>query len=104
MYYKLYIKTVLLVMIAVLSSITIASADDDYIEARELLQSGKILSLETILKRVRQDYPGKVLEVELEKENGKIVYEIEILSDKGIVKEIYVDAESGNILSAKEDD
>jgi len=104
MYCKLYIKSVLLVLIAVLSSITIASADDDYIEARELLQSGKILSLETILKRVRQDYPGKVLEVELEKENGKIVYEIEILSDKGIVKEIYVDAESGNILSAKEDD
>ena len=104
MYYKLYIKPVLLVTIAVLSSITIASADDDYIEARELLQSGKILSLETILKRVRQEHPGKVLEVEFEKEGGKIVYEIEILSDKGIVKEIYVDAESGNILSAKEDD
>jgi len=91
-------------MVAVLGPITVASADDDYIEARELLQSGKILSLETILKHVRQNHPGKVLEVELEKENGKIVYEIEILSDKGIVKEIYVDAESGNILSAKEDD
>ena len=104
MIYKYYIKLILLVAIVVLNPVAIASADDDHVEARQLLESGEILSLEAILEHVRENHPGKVLEVELEREEGKIVYEIEILTNQGVVKEIYVDAKSGRILSAKEDD
>jgi len=69
-----------------------------------LLNSGKILPLEVILKNVRQIFPGKVLEVELEKEDQQIVYEIEILGSDGVIKEIYIDAKTGNQLFSKEDD
>ena len=99
-----FIMRVLLVAFMILSPLHTAMADDDYIEARRLLDSGEILSLEDILKNVRQIFPGKVLEVELEKEDQQIVYEIEILDGNGVIKEIYIDAKSGKLLLIKEDD
>ena len=88
----------------ILSPVQVAKADDDYIEARRLLDSGEILPLEVILKNVRHIFPGKVLEIELEKEDKQIVYEIEILGDDGVIKEIYINAKTGKLLFTKEDD
>lgn len=94
-----------LFLIVILSGLApVAIADDDYIEARHLLDSGKILPLETILKNIRQEFPGKVLDIELEKEGQKIVYEMEILNRNGVVNKIYVDAATGELLSIEEDD
>ncbi len=84
--------------------VPIAIADEDYVEAGHLLDSGEILPLETILEKVRRQFPGRILDIELEKEDQKIVYEIEILGSNGVVKEIYVNAKSGDFLSVKEDD
>ncbi len=98
------ILRVLLLSFMMLSPLQVAMADDDYIEAKRLLDSGEILSLEVILKKVRQIFPGKVLEVELEKEDEQIVYEIEILGGDGVIKEIYIDAKTGKLLLTKEDD
>jgi len=82
----------------------IVQADDDYIEAKRLRDKGEIMSLEEILKNVRQAYPGRILEIELEDEKGRITYELEILGDDSIVREIYIDAKSGELLSVEEDD
>ncbi len=101
---KYSIVRVLPVILMLLNPLQSALADDDYIEARLLLESGEILPLEVILKNVRQAFPGKILELELEKEDSEIVYEMEILGDDGVIREVYIDARSGEILSAKEDD
>ncbi len=98
------IMRVLLASFMILSPLHTAMADDDYIEARRLLDSGEILPLEVILGNVRQIFPGKVLEVELEKEDHKIVYEIEVLGRDGVIEEIYIDAKTGKQLFSKEDD
>ncbi len=98
------IMRVLLASFMILSPLHTAMADDDYIEARRLLDSGEILPLEVILGNVRQIFPGKVLEVELEKEDHKIVYEIEVLGGDGVIEEIYIDAKTGKQLFSKEDD
>ena len=82
---------------------SVLADDDDYIEARHLLEAGEILPLEVILKNVRQKIPGKVLEVELEKEDKTIVYEVEILSNDGIIQQVYIDARTGKLLSVKEE-
>ena len=95
---------VLLASFMMLSPLHTAMADDDYIEARRLLDSGEILPLEVILGNVRQIFPGKVLEVELEKEDRNIVYEIEVLGDNGVIEEIYIDAKTGKQLISEEDD
>ena len=102
MYSNYSIMSILLIAFMILSHLQVAMADDDYIEARHLLDSGEIQPLEVILKNVRQTFPGKVLEVELEKEDGLIVYEIEILG--GVIKEIYINAKTGKLLFTKKDD
>lgn len=94
----------LLLILIVLISPGVAHADDDYIEARRLQDAGEILSLDSLLKNIRPEFPGKILEIELENEDGKIVYEVEILGDDGIVREIYINAKTGKLLSVKEED
>lgn len=48
--------------------------------------------------------PGTILEVELERERGRLLYEIEIRLDSGVVREIGVDAETGEIVSDEIED
>ena len=94
----------LLVIIMILGPLHVTRADDDHIEARRLLDSGEILPLEAILNNVRQTFPGRILDVELEREDGQIAYEVEILGEDGVVSEIYINARTGKVLSVKEDD
>ncbi|MGD8484741.1 MAG: PepSY domain-containing protein, partial [Thioalkalispiraceae bacterium] len=68
-------------------SSNLALADSDHEMARQLREAGDILPLETILQKLKATYPGKVLEVELEKEHDKIIYEIELLDNEGKVRE-----------------
>lgn len=81
-----------------------ASASDDHMEARRLKESGDILPLQTILDGLHDEYPGKVLEVELEHKHQRVYYEVEILDDQGVVHEIFVDARSGKVIRSKKED
>jgi uncharacterized membrane protein YkoI len=76
----------------------------DHDEALRLKKSGDILPLETLLEKARQVHDGKVIEVELDKEHGTLVYEIEILDKEGVLWEMKINATDGKILSAKEED
>lgn len=70
---------------------------------RTLRESGDILSLESVLEKVRQEYPGRIIEIELEDEDGRMIYELEVVDDDGIVNEIEVDATTGDILKTGRD-
>jgi uncharacterized membrane protein YkoI len=94
----------LFIAFMLLSPLHAAQADDDHIEARYLLDAGEILPLESILKNVREKFPGKILEVKLEREHQEIAYEVEVLGDDSVVREVYIDARTGKVLSSKEDD
>lgn len=48
--------------------------------------------------------PGTIKEVELEDEDGTIVYEFEILSTDGTQNEVKVDAQTGKIVRVEADD
>jgi hypothetical protein len=62
------------------------------------------LSMEEAIATAKTKFPGQVLEAELENEEGKAVYEIEIASTSGTVTEIKVDAQSGELLSSDIED
>ena len=66
---------------AVLSGI--ALAEEDHLQARRLVEAGEIRPLEEILEQVRLQRPGHILEVELEKDKERFIYEIELLDDTG---------------------
>lgn len=78
--------------------------DDDHELARRALEEGRVLPLADILAKVKAARPGKVLELELETEDGQLVYDLKILTPEGRVQEIEVDAATGKILKIEDDD
>ena len=62
------------------------------------------LSMEEAITKAKTKFPGQVLETELENEHGQAVYEIEIASTNGVVTEIKVDAQTGELLSSDIED
>jgi len=79
-------------------------ADESYLEARRLAAEGRILPLETIQKEIHAVQPGEILEVELEHDDHRILYEIEVLDAQGWVHKLKIDAVTGRILKHKQED
>lgn len=79
--------------------------DLDQDQALYLRQTGVIQPLEQLLQPLLQRYPGAVLlEAELEQEDNLLVYEVELLTAGGLVREVELDAREGRILKDEEDD
>ena len=73
-------------------------------QIREWVRDGSILSLEDILQRNPQAAEGRLLDLEVEREHGRIVYELEVLHEDGQVTEYEIDAASGQLLKQKIED
>lgn len=67
-------------------------------EIKRLRDAGEILPLETIISRHQRQHPGgRLLEVELEYEHSRYVYELKILGTDGVVREFEYDARTGEL-------
>lgn len=73
----------------------------DHDRARQALEAGEVLPLRTILERVEREHPGQVLEVELERDDGRWIYEIKLLRAGGAVSKLKVDAADGRVLEQR---
>ena len=83
----------------------VAARDLNQDEALELRQQGVILSLEQLLQQAMARHPGaRLLEAELESKHGSYVYEVELVTTDGVVREIKLDATIGALLKDEEDD
>ncbi len=84
-----------------------AVADDrghgrhDHERARAALRAGEIAPLKDVLARAERDFAGSLLEVELERERGRWVYELKLLAPDGAVLEVYYDARTKELIGAK---
>ncbi|WP_295383771.1 PepSY domain-containing protein [uncultured Thiodictyon sp.] len=72
--------------------------DQSYDRARRARESGQVLILEEIFKRATARFPGRVVDAELETENGVLVYELKILDAKGRLIKVHMDARRGVVL------
>ena len=81
-----------------------ASEDISQAEIRDLVGSGEILPLETILEEFPPNEYGKLLDLEVEREHGIIIYEFEFLRSDGLVLKVEVDARNGSILEQEIED
>lgn len=54
-----------------------------------------------MLAAARRDFRGEMLEVELEDEDGRLVYELKLLAPGGAVLELLYDAASGELIRAR---
>ena len=68
-------------------------------EAYRLVESGEIKTLAELLERHHDTLGGIVVEVELEREGGVVVYELLVLSPGGRYRELYIDAGSLEIIA-----
>jgi uncharacterized membrane protein YkoI len=74
----------------------------DHDRARQALEAGEVLPLRTILERVERQHPGQVLEVELERRDGRWLYEIKLLRPGGTLSKLKVDAADGRVLEHRQ--
>lgn len=82
----------------------IVLADLSANEIKKLKETGEIMSLESILQQVQKDYPGRVIEVELDEDDKAYVYEIELVDKDNIVWELEIDATTGKVIKHEQDD
>lgn len=71
---------------------------------RAWVEAGKILSFEEIFQLNKSHLSGEILDLEVEKKHGRIVYEIEKLKENGEVSEVYIDAVTGQFLKEEAED
>lgn len=80
-------------------------ASDDHDRARHALEAGEILPLRTILERIEREYPGQILDVELEREHEisgpHWVYKVKVLRPGGSLVKLKVDARDGKVIKEK---
>jgi uncharacterized membrane protein YkoI len=77
---------------------------EDHEQIRRLKESGRIRSLESVLEEIRRDYPGRIIEIELDDDDGRYTYEIELIDEQGVVWDLEIEARTGKLLEKKQDD
>ncbi|HCS12512.1 MAG: hypothetical protein COS82_07455 [Zetaproteobacteria bacterium CG06_land_8_20_14_3_00_59_53] len=93
-----------LALFVCISGLALASAlADDVDRVRELRSTASIMPLSHILQSVEKNYPGTLLEVELEEEGEQVVYEMQLLGSDKVVHYLKIDARDGHILSTDKD-
>lgn len=85
---------------------SMAENGHDHDRARQAVEAGEVLPLRTILERVEREYPGQVIDVELEREHENNlagwVYKIKLLRSGGSLIKLKVDARSGTVIGKRE--
>lgn len=77
------------------------ASERDHERARQALERGEVLPLRAILDKISPDFPGEVVEVELERERGTWIYEIELIGADGRLVKLEIDAASAEVLRVK---
>lgn len=93
------------VAVSLLAAATLsAQASDraDHDLARQALAAGQILPLRTVMERLEREQPGQVLEVELERSDGRWIYEFKVLQVGGRLVKLKVDARTGETVSRRD--
>jgi len=75
---------------------------DEAKETVEMAVTAKV-TIDEAIKTASEKVPGKVVEAELEKKHDKIVWEVEVVTAENKVMEVYIDAESGDVIDVEEE-
>ncbi|OJU01213.1 peptidase [Metarhizobium album] len=98
--------TAILIALIPITAFSDTTRDDDdareHYEAQQALKSGKIRPLEEIIATVRKEIPGDIIEIEFENDDGRYIYEMEIIQPSGQIIEIEIDATTKVILGRED--
>lgn len=95
--------------IAVVAAAALAFAGPAWSDSKEGKKKGKAemaasakVPMEQAIKAAADKAGGKAIEAELEREHGKIVWEIEVITAEGKTVEVHVDADSGEVIDVED--
>lgn len=92
------ITSVLLLALAVAFGAA-ADADDDHDRALQALERGEVLPLGRILVLAQRAVgAGRVIGIEFDRDDGRYIYELELVTRDGQLIELEMDAATGRIL------
>lgn len=101
---KAMIVSVLLTALRLLMFAVPVEAGDEY-DIRQPIEAGEVVPLQRLVTQIRQDFGGRILKVELERESHagdlKWVYEAKILTPDGRVLKLEYDASNLKLLELK---
>ena len=86
-----------IVALAVAASLSVGQAWALFETNKELAESAQI-TMEQAIKTALAAVPGKAVEAQLGKEDGRTVYEIDIIDSTKKERTVYVDAQSGKTM------
>ena len=74
-------------------------------ESKETVEmaAGAKVTIDQAMKTTTEKIPGKVVEAELEKKHGMLVWEVEVVTAENKVMEVHIDAESGAVIDVEEE-
>jgi hypothetical protein len=74
---------------------------DDHERARQAVITGQVLPLRTVLEKLEREQAGQVLEVKLERDDGRWIYEIKLLQPGGQLLKLKLDAQNAKLIDQK---
>lgn len=77
---------------------SVLADDDDWRKLHEEVLAGHIKPLREILESLERDWQGQVIDVDIETEDGRRLYEIEMLGPQGQVVVFEIDAVTGELM------
>nr|WP_298412118.1 PepSY domain-containing protein [uncultured Halomonas sp.] len=98
-YTSIFIKPALALGLIVLGiGFITPSQSGDWRGLHDEVQSGRLVALSTVLDWLETHYRGEVLEVEVERDDGKPRYEVEMIGPQGQLVEFEFDATNGELI------
>jgi len=85
-------RLLLLAAALVLAAPLPAFADDDHERALAAVERGDALPLDEVLAQITLREGERLIDVELERDDGRWVYELELIDTRGRVRELELDA------------
>lgn len=76
----------------------------DHDDARAAVAAREALPLTRIVEIAQRAVPGEIVEVELEHEHGRLIYEVEVLTRTGRLRKVEIDARTGQVLEIEDED
>ena len=103
-------RTLLFALVLLSASVGVAYGDNDdddddndHNRASRAVGQGLALPLAEILNMVRARLGGQIIGLKLKSKDGRLVYKFKVVTPAGQLREISVDAMTGDIVNSKED-
>lgn len=109
MSWKLFVAPVgALLTLAAITSVAVADQgrgrSGDHDDALAAVEARQALPLTRIFEIAQTAVPGEIIEVELDREDGRLIYEVDILTNTGRLRQVEIDARTGEVLEVEDED